>query len=174
MSSGQSPVEIRRIRADEGLRLREVRLRALADAPMAFGSNLAREQAFAESVWHERAAGGASGVERATFIAEEAGRWVGLATGVARHPDGPEHSPMLIGMFVDSTQRGRGVGAALVERVTEWTRALGAEHLYLWATSTNRPAIALYERCGFKHTEESRPLEHTPSLREVLMKRSLR
>ena len=174
MSSGGPPVEIRRIRADEGLRLREVRLRALAEAPLAFGSTLAREQTFPESAWHERAAGGASGSDRATFIAEGAGRWVGMATGVARHPDGPDHSPMLIGMFVDSTQRGRGVGAALVERVTEWARTLPAQHLYLWGTSTNRPAIALYERCGFRQTEEARPLEHTPTLREVLMKRSLR
>jgi GNAT superfamily N-acetyltransferase len=174
MRSSGPPVEVRRIRADEGLRLREVRLRALAEAPLAFGSTLAREQAFPESAWHERAAGGASGVDRATFIADEAGRWVGIATGVARHPDDPEHSPILIGMFVDSTQRGRGVGAALVERVTEWARTLAAQHLYLWATSTNRPAIALYEKCGFGQTEETRHLEHTPSLREVLMKRSLR
>jgi GNAT superfamily N-acetyltransferase len=173
MSSGEPPVETRRIRADEGLRLQALRLRALADAPTAFGSNLAREQAFPESAWRERAAGGASGAERAIFVAEEAGRWVGMATGVAHHQEGPEHSPMLIGMFVDSTQRGRGVGAALVERVTEWARTLPAERLYLWATSTNRPAIALYLKCGFRHTGEARPLDHTPSLREVLMVRSL-
>jgi GNAT superfamily N-acetyltransferase len=140
---------------------------------MAFGSTLARERTFLESAWHERAAGGASGSDRATFIAEDAGRWVGMATGIARHPDDPDHSPMLIGMFVDATQRGRGVGAALVESVTKWARTLAAQHLYLWATSTNRHAIALYEKCGFQQTGESRPLEHTPSLREVLMKRSL-
>jgi GNAT superfamily N-acetyltransferase len=173
MSSGELPVEIRRIRADEGLRLRAIRLRALAEAPTAFSSSLAREQAFPESAWHERAAGGASGSDRATYIAAAAGRWVGIATGVSRHPEGPDHSPMLVGMFVDSTCRGRGVGAALVEMVTEWARTLAAPHLYLWATSTNRPAIALYEKCGFRRTEEARPLDHTPSLREVLMQRSL-
>lgn len=81
---------------------------------------------------------------------------------------------MLIGMFVDASQRGRGVGAALVQHVTEWARALAAEHLYLWAVSTNRPAIVLYEKCGFTPTGETRPLEHTPSLREVCMKRRLR
>jgi GNAT superfamily N-acetyltransferase len=167
-------IAIRRIRADEGLRLRALRLRALADAPLAFGSTLAREQAFAESVWDERAAGAAVGSARATFVAEEQGQWVGLATGVARHPDDLDHSPILIGMFVDASQRGRGVGAALVERVTDWVRTLPAQRLYLWATSTNRPAIALYERCGFRRTAETRPLDHTPSLVEVLMVRHLR
>jgi GNAT superfamily N-acetyltransferase len=141
---------------------------------MAFGSTLVREQAFPESAWHERAVGGASGSDRATFVAEESGRFVGMATGVARHPDDPDHSPMLIGMFVDSTQRGRGVGVALVDSVTEWARTLGAQDLYLWATSTNRPAIALYGKCGFRQIGEARPLGHTPSLHEVLMKRSLR
>ena len=174
MTSGGPSVEIRRIRADEGLRLRALRLHALAEAPLAFGSTLAREQTFPESTWHERAAGGASGSDRVTFVAEEAGRLVGMATGVSRHPDDPVHSPMLIGMFVDSTQRGRGVGAALVESVAEWARTLAAQDLYLWATSTNHPAIALYGKCGFRQTGEDRPLAHTPSLREVLMQRGLR
>jgi GNAT superfamily N-acetyltransferase len=130
MSPDQLPVEIRRIRADEGLRLRALRLRALAEAPLAFGSTLAREQAFTESVWDERAAGAAAGSARATFVAEVQGQWVGLATGVARHPDDLDHSPILVGMFVDAPQRGRGVGVALIERVTGWVRTLPAECLY--------------------------------------------
>ena len=64
--------KIRRIRPDEGLRLRA--LHALADAPEAFGSTLAREEAFPEEVWHERAMGGAAGGDRVTFIAEQDGR----------------------------------------------------------------------------------------------------
>jgi|RhiMetdeSRZDD1v2_1073273.scaffolds.fasta_scaffold05086_19 GNAT superfamily N-acetyltransferase len=176
MRSDAPPVEIRRIRADEGLRLRAVRLRALAETPLAFSSSLAREQAFPEAAWHERAADSASGSDRATFVAAEADRWVGMATGVARHPDAPHRSPMLVGMFVDATRRGRGIGAALVEAVTEWARTLPDEtlHLYLWATSTNRSATALYEKCGFSQTSEARPLQHMPSLREVQMVRSLR
>ena len=174
MSADRPAVEVRRIRADEGLRLRELRLHALGNAPLAFGSSLEREEGFPESTWHERATGGASGSDRATFIAEDDGRWVGMATGVAHHPDGDDRSPMLISMFVDPSQRGRGVGAALVERVTAWVRTLGAERLFLWATSTNRPAIALYERCGFAPTGDTRPLDHTPALHEVLMVRQLR
>ena len=46
---------IRRIRAEEGPSLRALRLRALADAPMAFGSTLAREEAFTEDEFRARA-----------------------------------------------------------------------------------------------------------------------
>ena len=71
---------VRRIRADEGLRLRALRLRALAEAPMAYSSTLAREQRYPDDVWRERAVGASIGCDRATFIAEHDGRWVGLAT----------------------------------------------------------------------------------------------
>jgi GNAT superfamily N-acetyltransferase len=172
-------LEVRRIRADEGLRLRDLRLQALADAPSAFGSTLAREQAFPEEVWQERAAGGAAGADRVTFVAERDGRWLGLATGLADDPETPRSSPegsepVLVGMFVDAAERGRGVGAALVEAVAEWARQRGAARLSLWVTSTNRAATALYERCGFRPTGETKPLAHTPSLTELRMVRDLR
>jgi GNAT superfamily N-acetyltransferase len=167
-------VNIRRICPDEGLQLRALRLRALADAPMAFGSTLVREQAFAEAVWHERAAGGAAGTERVTFIAQEDTQWVGLATGLAEDPDKLGHGPMLAGMFVDPVWRGKGVGSALVEAVAAWARTVPATDLYLWVTATNSPALALYEKCGFTRTTEARPLPHSPSVLEVLMTCSLR
>jgi GNAT superfamily N-acetyltransferase len=163
--------EVRRIRPDEGVRLRALRLGALADAPSAFGSTLAREQAFPDHIWHERAAGGASGNERATFVAERDGRWIGLATGLANDPGTSE--PVLVGMFVDRGERGRGVGVALVEAVAAWARERGASRLYLWVTSTNSAAIALYDRCGFRPTGETKPLAHTPSLTELRMVQDL-
>ena len=160
-------LEIRRIRPDEGLRLRALRLHALGDAPKAFGSTLAREEAFAENVWHERAAGGSAGGDRVTFIAELDGRWVGLATGLAA--DSGRSEPMLVGMFVDGTARRRGVGVALVESVLCWARAREARCLTLWATASNEAAIALYHRCGFRPTGAARALAHDPTLVEVEM-----
>ena len=69
---------IRRIHHNEGLRLRLLRLAALADAPMAFRSTLEREEAFPEHVWHERAERGAVGANRVTFVAEHDGEGSGL------------------------------------------------------------------------------------------------
>ena len=163
---------IRRIRADEGASLRALRLRALADAPMAFGSTLAREQAFTDDVWRERAEHGASGADRVTFVAEDDGRWLGIATALARDPDVPDDpQPVLVGMFVAPEARGHGVGAALVDAVVGWARARQASGLTLWVTATNTPAVALYDRCGFRRTGECRPLEHSPAVDVIRMAR---
>src|SRR5712691_10718940 len=80
--SMQAEITVRRVRAEEWERLRAIRLCALADTPMAFGSTLAAEQAQPDEFWRGRAAGGAADDDRATFIAERDGAWVGIATCV--------------------------------------------------------------------------------------------
>src|SRR5262249_25974913 len=153
--------------------LRALRLRALADAPTAFGSTLAREQAFTDDIWSERAQRGASGVDNVTFVAEHDGRWLGIVTGLARDPDVPDDPrPEIVGMFVAPEARGRGVGAALVDAVVGWARARRATGLTLWVTATNTPALALYERCGFKPTGERKPLDPSPAVEEIRMARA--
>jgi GNAT superfamily N-acetyltransferase len=164
-------VDVRRIRADEGLRRRAVRLRALANAPTAFGSTLEREEAFADAVWHERAAAGAAGVARVTYVAEDGDRWVGIATGLGDEPDAP--GATLVGMFVEPAARGRGVGRTLVEAVADWARSVGATRLHLWVTSTNDAALGLYRRAGFAPTGKKKPLDHTSALTELEMSRAL-
>jgi GNAT superfamily N-acetyltransferase len=163
-------LDVRRIRADEGLRLRALRLHALADAPTAFGSTLEREDALTDAVWVERATRGAAGEDRVTYVAEDGGRWVGIVSGLT---DDRGSGPSLVGMFVEASVRGRGVGAALVGAVAGWARTRGAARLYLWVTSTNVAALRLYHRCEFKPTGKQKPLDHTPSLSEVEMVRDL-
>ena len=164
---------IRRIRPDEGPSLRAFRLRALADAPMAFGSTLAREQAFTESVWRERAERGASGDDNITFVAEHDGRWLGIVTGLARDPDVlDDPRPELVAMFVAPDARGHGVGAALVGAVVGWAGARKATGLTLWVTASNTAALAPYERCGFRPTGERKPLEHSPAVDSIRMARA--
>jgi GNAT superfamily N-acetyltransferase len=167
--------EVRQIRANEGLKLRALRLRALADAPTAFGSTLAQEEKFPERVWHERAESGAVGADRVTFVAEQEGQWIGIATGLARDPEEPnDPQPWLVGMFVAPEARRSGVGVALVEAVVRWARERRANSLSLWVTSTNSPAIALYEKCGFRRTEETKPVTRFSSLTESRMVSDLR
>ncbi|KAA0912126.1 GNAT family N-acetyltransferase [Aquicoccus porphyridii] len=53
------------------------------------------------------------------------------------------------GIFVDSAARGRGVGSALLDAITEHARALGCDRVRLDVIDTNPRAQALYERKGF-------------------------
>jgi len=156
---------IRRIHRHEGPSLRAFRLRALADSPLAFGSTLAREEAFTDDVWRQRAERGASGADNVTFVAEQDRGWLGIATGLASDPDVPDDPrPELVGMFVRPEARGLGIGAALVNAVVDWARKRQATALCLWVTASNAPAVALYEKCGFRRTGESKPLAHSPAL----------
>ncbi len=166
---------IRRIRPNEGPSLRAFRLRALADAPMAFGSTLAREAAFTDELWRERAERGASGADSVTFVAEREGEWLGIATGLTRDPDVPDDPrPELVAMFVAPEARGRGVGTALVGAVVDWARERGARGVALWVTGTNTAAVALYTRSGFRATGERKPLDHSAAVESIRMARDFR
>jgi GNAT superfamily N-acetyltransferase len=132
-------MKIRRIRAEEGLALRALRLAALADSPMAYGSTFAREDAYPEAVWHERAAAGAAGGNAVTIVAEHEGRLVAMATGLGSSPETQDGSqPTMVGVFVDGTSRRQGVGAALIETIVGWARARGSTRLTVWITDYGR------------------------------------
>ena len=73
-------MDIRLVRPGEGHRLRELRLRALADAPDAFGSTLDRECAHGETEWVGWIEGW-DGSRNALFVAEDGRHWVGMAVG---------------------------------------------------------------------------------------------
>ena len=164
-------MEIRRIRAHEGPRLRALRLRALADAPTAFGSTLAEAQAHPQEYWERRARESAVAETSAIFVAEENGHWYGIA-GSFIHRDHP-HTVRLVSMWVDPIRRRSGVGSALVEAVLQWARGREAECLQLWVTDANHAARSLYTRHGFAETEHIKPLPSNPILQEVLMVRHL-
>jgi GNAT superfamily N-acetyltransferase len=164
-------MELRRIRPGEGARLRELRLRALADAPDAFATTLAEAQTYSDEEWERRAAIAAEGSQRTTFIAIEGERWLGMAGGI-RDPEQPDIAD-LVSMWVAPEARGLGAARALIEAVVDWARAAGVTRLQLWVTDGNAPAIALYRRAGFQDAGVSGPLDAHPGLTESMMARDL-
>ena len=66
----------------------------------------------------------------------------------------------------DHAVRRQGTAQALLRALAGWARERGADVLNLHVTATNAPAIALYERLGFRATGATEPLAHTPSVRE--------
>ena len=61
-------------------------------------------------------------------------------------PDLPPYTPWLASLFVAPDHRGRGVGHALVARVIEDARTIGADRLHLLTTDAER----FYTRLGFQ------------------------
>jgi len=161
-------MEVRQARAADWETLRELRLRALADAPDAFASTLRKEAAFPEQVWRQRAEGALGSVN---FIACEDGAGIGMAAiFTVANAAGCMH---LVGMWVDPRHRRRGVAQALVERAVSWAEERRAREVILWVADHNIPARMLYERVGFRPTGERQPLPSNPALTETLFRLSL-
>ena len=131
--------------------VRDVRLAALADAPDAFESSLAREQALPEADWRGLVRAGG---QRLAWLGDAP---VGLARGTVH---GDEHH--LVGMWVSPAARGYGVAAALVRSVVDWAHSVGAPRLFLWVVGDNTAAQALYRRAGFAPTGRTQPLSTRP------------
>jgi GNAT superfamily N-acetyltransferase len=127
-------VSVRRTTPDDWETLRDVRLRALRDAPWAFGSTYEREAAFDEGEWR-RIAG------EATFLAGDAGMAGGFVTG-----------PGLVrlwGMWIEPAARGRGLAEQLVAAVDAWAASIGATELELAVAERAHAARAACTRMGF-------------------------
>jgi ribosomal protein S18 acetylase RimI-like enzyme len=145
----QAAIVVRRLTAADWAQLRAARLSALAEAPQAFASTLAREQQFSDDVWRGRADSGR------TFGAWQGATIVGLATGlppedaVRAEAVEPWH---LVGMWVAPACRGQGVADQLVEAVCDLARQAGAASVTLWVTEVNQRARAFYRRLGFAPT----------------------
>ena len=52
-------------------------------------------------------------------------------------------------LWVLGDYKGKGYGRALMERALTELQQMGMQRVTLWVLSTNRQAIAFYERCGF-------------------------
>jgi ribosomal protein S18 acetylase RimI-like enzyme len=146
-------MEARQVQATDWEALRQLRLRALADAPDAFASTLAAELAFPAEVWRQRAE---SDPDSATFIAREGDADVGLVR-VFAEPDAPGRMH-LVSMWVDPAYRRRGVARALVALTVRWATDRQARELSLWVADHNTAARRLYEQLGFQPTAEHQPL----------------
>jgi GNAT superfamily N-acetyltransferase len=160
-------VMVREVVAADWQALRDIRLEALRDAPEAFGSTYAGESVFAEADWQRRISRGGTFLG---YLPEATGSEpAGLIGGYVEDPEMVE----LVSMYVRPRARGRGVGEALIATVIDWAQARNAASVHLWVTETNKPALLLYERCGFSPTGERQPLPSNPALDEVAMSRLL-
>jgi GNAT superfamily N-acetyltransferase len=124
-----------------------IRLRALRDAPAAFGSTYERETAFEETIWAARLAPGGN----PAFVYQEddgGADPVGLVVAIP-DPEDPE-AVLLLSMWVAPEARGRGIGVELVGTVVRWAEHRGAHRVRLHVTAGNEAAAGLYTKHGFE------------------------
>lgn len=60
---------------------------------------------------------------------------------------------MVEDLVIKTGWRGRGVGGMLLESMEDWRRECGLKRLQLLADSENEPAVAFYQKNGWKRTQ---------------------
>ena len=139
-----SDVTVRALGPEDWQAYRDLRLRALAEAPTAFTNTVEQEQGFDEALWRARMT--------------RSNRLVGSS-------DDAE----LFGMWVVPSSRGAGVAWRLMEAATEHARAQGRRALQAWVSTDNGRAVAFFSSYGFRPSDQRRPMTTDASVQELAM-----
>lgn len=149
-------IHIRAFDPHEWRTYKDLRLRALADSPDAFGSTLVREQDRSDAEWSSRLSPHAGSSWDLPLIAEEDGVPAGLAW--CRIESADPSVANLYQMWVAPDYRGLGAGRLLLEAAIAWARSKGAACLELGVTCRDSPAMRLYQTAGFEPLGQPEPL----------------
>ena len=163
-------LSIRPLQTDEWELLRELRVRALTDAPDAFAQTIEEIQGEPETYWQQLAKN-LRFSHHEFFIAFLNEEPIGITYGHLEAVD--RHVAQVGSMWVSPMTRGKGIGKQLLYRAMSWATAQGAKRMRLWVTVGNSPARKLYESAGFVPTGKTNLLPSYPSLHVIEMTREL-
>ena len=156
-------LEIKPILPEDWPLLKDVRLRALADAPEAFGTTLAQAHAYSDAEWQAKARRFSESPPATGCLAFIEGVPCGMAS--AYPSDKNSRATELTSFWVAPERRGSGVGEAMVTFLAEWAVALGFAMLEADVVEDNTRAQAFYAKVGFQKTSKSEPFRGDPSKR---------
>ena len=141
------PIVVRRLVPDDAPAYMRLRAESLVRAPLHFGASPETDRFKDEGVARERLGGG----ERSPMFGAFDGAQLVAAVGlVCESALKAAHRATVWGTFVDPSQRGRGIGRALMEALLEHAQGLtGIEWVQLDVSTVADDARRLYERCGF-------------------------
>jgi RimJ/RimL family protein N-acetyltransferase len=159
-------VEIRPVRLGEAADLRELRLRALRDAPRAFFASLDSERRLPLSYWEDWA----TSEDKVMLIAERDGDWLGMA-GALVHPD-KAGTVSLWWLWMAPSARGKGIARRLTDGLAEWAREREAVRLEVAIAEDNEASQALCRALGFVPTGERRTMASDPARAGIFMSRA--
>jgi ribosomal protein S18 acetylase RimI-like enzyme len=157
---------LEQITAKNAMAFKAVRLQALKDSPLAFGSTYAKESQLSDADWLKRAAEWSS--ERSiAYLAMDGASPCGIAGAFLGETD--PSKAHLVSMWVAQNHRRSGLGRALAGTLIAWAEERNAQSLHLAVTNSNRAAIAFYKQIGFRMTEKTAPYPNDPALFEYEM-----
>ncbi len=83
-------------------------------------------------------------------VAERAGKVVGWLSWSAFHSRAAYDITAELSIYIDTAERGQGLGRALLARAIEHSPSLGLNNLVGLIFGHNAPSLALFEKAGFK------------------------
>lgn len=154
--------------ADDWQTIRSVRLRALSDAPSAFGSSYEQQSRESDEQWIERVQQLTDPQHAGTWLAWLHDEPAGMVVGVRDNK--VIDRAWLVSMWVAPNVRRLGVGQQLIQSAIDWGSEQQIQALHLHVTDGNEPAKGLYQRVGFSMTGETMPHPRLEDLVEHEMK----
>jgi len=164
-------VKIRRLEPHEIALHREVRLRALRDAPDSFRDTAAEAEAQPSPYWEELTRSVTEPGRHVMFLACDGEDIHGSTYGL-RDPE-DHRSGRVGGMWISPSHRQQGIGRALLHAVVSWAGEQGFGRLRLWAPGANVAALAFYQHAGFIETGHRGTLRANSRLETVELERFL-
>ena len=82
------------------------------------------------------------------MLAELNGTAIGFVS--AEKVEGSAHGTLLDCLHVLATHQGRGAGQLMIDAVRKWTKEQNQNQMHLYVLDANAPAIAFYERNGWR------------------------
>ena len=162
---------VRRIAADQGVVLRELRTASLREAPYAFGETLEDALSVDAATFDVTAADHAVSKAATSFILYTEGHPAGLIE--AHFEDTTPRRAFVCDLWVAPAVRHLRGGELLVNTASEWLAGAGAEEIYAWVSDANRNAMRFYERLGFGPTGEHARTARWPDQSESLLVRDV-
>ncbi len=130
---------------DEWADLKALRIRSVAEHPIAFGSSLEKEEQLTEEQWRERME------TRRYIIAVSNGTFVGSISMTQGEAPKSSHVMSLYSVYVAPEFRNRGVGRELLNQAIETAKTHPEIiKLSLNVAATQSEARALYTKMGFE------------------------
>ncbi len=161
-------IVVRRVGSADAARMRALRLEMLADSPTAFLETIDQAAARPHAEFLERIVTCATGPDRAQFIAEANGAFIGNAGGKAErgHP-----RTVLFAVYITPAYRGSGALEKLIAAAADWSRSAGRPELVAEVVESNQRALRAYLRLGFTDTGVRNPHPRYPDLYERVLSR---